>query len=68
MRDFEDRYITIAEAMKILGVSKSKITSLMNEGLLRHKDSILDKRRKLVSQQDVYRIRNGERGDEQTES
>jgi predicted DNA-binding transcriptional regulator AlpA len=49
--------IRVAEARKLLGVSRIKIAELIREGHIRHFPYPIDKRVKLVSQAEVLALR-----------
>jgi hypothetical protein len=51
-----DQLINVAEAQKLLGVSKKKMASLLAEATLRFVQDPLDKRVKLVRLADVERL------------
>ena len=53
--------IRVAEARKLLGVSRIKIAELIRDGYIRHFPYPLDKRVKLVSKSEVLALRVGER-------
>ena len=50
-------YMTVGEAMRELGVSKSKITRLLNDGTLPSEINMLDKRSKLIKRADVEALK-----------
>ena len=53
--------IRVAEARKLLGVSRIKIAELIRDGYIRHFPYPLDKRVKLVSKSEVLALRIGEK-------
>lgn len=53
--------IRVAEARKLLGVSRIKIAELIRDGYIRHFPYPLDKRVKLVSKSEVLALRVGEK-------
>jgi hypothetical protein len=50
--------ISTTEARRLLGVSTVKMTQLLKEGVLRHFNSMLDKRTKLVSRAEVLALKS----------
>jgi hypothetical protein len=52
------RLIKTTEAQKVLGVSKKKMSSLLAEGVIPFREDPLDKRVKLVSMEDVEKLRS----------
>jgi predicted DNA-binding transcriptional regulator AlpA len=59
--DKPDDLIRVAEARKLLGVSRIKIAELIRDGYIRHFPYPLDKRVKLVSRSEVLALRVGEK-------
>ena len=53
--------IRVAEARKLLGVSRIKIAELIRDGYIRHFPYPLDKRVKLVSRSEVLSLKVGEK-------
>ena len=53
--------IRVAEARKLLGVSRIKIAELIRDGYIRHYPYPLDKRVKLVSKSEVLSMKVGEK-------
>ena len=53
--------IRVAEARKLLGVSRIKIAELIRDGYIRHFPYPLDKRVKLVSKSEVLSLKVGEK-------
>jgi predicted DNA-binding transcriptional regulator AlpA len=53
--------IRVAEARKLLGVSRIKIAELIRDGYIRYFPYPLDKRVKLVSRSEVLALKIGER-------
>jgi predicted DNA-binding transcriptional regulator AlpA len=53
--------IRVAEARKLLGVSRIKIAELIRDGYIRHFPYPLDKRVKLVSKSEVLALKVGEK-------
>lgn len=53
--------IRVAEARKLLGVSRIKIAELIRDGYVRHFPYPLDKRVKLVSKAEVLALKVGEK-------
>jgi predicted DNA-binding transcriptional regulator AlpA len=53
--------IKVAEARKLLGVSRIKIAELIRDGYIRHFPYPLDKRVKLVSRSEVLALKVGEK-------
>lgn len=53
--------IRVAEARKLLGVSRIKIAELIRDGYVRHFPYPLDKRVKLVSRAEVLALKVGEK-------
>lgn len=53
----ESPYMTVSEARDFLGVSKKKIASLIEDGVLTTEPNPLDKRSKLVRRQDVEALK-----------
>lgn len=53
-----DDLIPIHEARELLGVSKNKMTQLLQDKVLRHWTSPLDGRLKLVSRKEVLSLRD----------
>lgn len=50
-------YMTVADARDYLGISKAKMTRLIEEGILATEPNLLDKRSKLVRRADVEALR-----------
>ena len=53
--------IKVAEARKLLGVSRIKIAELIRDGYIRHYPYPIDKRVKLVSRSEVLSLKVGEK-------
>ena len=53
--------IRVAEARKLLGVSRIKIAELIRDGYIRHYPYPIDKRVKLVSRSEVLSLKVGEK-------
>lgn len=53
MSEEETELVTIAEARRILGVSKPRMAEILRDGLLATEENLLDKRSKLVKRADV---------------
>ena len=53
--------IKVAEARKLLGVSRIKIAELIRDGYIRHFPYPLDKRVKLVSKAELLALKVGEK-------
>lgn len=53
--------IRVAEARKLLGVSRIKIAELIRDGYIRYFPYPIDKRVKLVSKSEVLALRVGEK-------
>ncbi len=53
--------IKVAEARKLLGVSRIKIAELIRDGHIRHFPYPIDKRVKLVSQAEVLALKVGDK-------
>lgn len=53
--------IRVAEARKLLGVSRIKIAELIRDGYIRHYLYPIDKRVKLVSRSEVLSLKVGEK-------
>jgi predicted DNA-binding transcriptional regulator AlpA len=53
--------IRVAEARKLLGVSRIKIAELIRDGYIRHFPYPIDKRVKLVSKSEVLSLKIGEK-------
>ena len=49
----ESPYMTVGEAQMRLGVSKHKIADLIKRGILSAEENPLDRRQKLIKQEDV---------------
>ena len=71
MADAKKDIITVSEAQRVLGVSKTKMARLIAEGILHAEPDPLDNRYKLLSRAEVEalkarssRSRQSERGDE----
>ena len=54
----EDQYMTVGEAREILGVSRAKMTRLIETGDLPTEPDPLDKRVKKVRRADVERLKS----------
>jgi predicted DNA-binding transcriptional regulator AlpA len=54
--DTPNDLITTTEAIKLLGISTTKMRDLLREGSLRHFPNPLDKRQKLVSKSEVLSL------------
>ena len=50
-------YMTVAEARDYLGISRGKMTSLINNGILKTMVNPLDTRSKLVKREDVEQLK-----------
>ncbi len=53
----ESEYMTVGEARDYLGVSKRKITQLIEDGVLPSEPNIFDKRSKIVRRADVETLK-----------
>ena len=51
-------FLTLKEAQDYLGVSKTKMWSLVKSGIVRTYEDPLDRRKKLVRREDVGRLRH----------
>lgn len=56
--NFPHDLISTAEARKLLGVSRVKMSQLLRDGRLRHFPDSLDKRYKLVSRAEVEALKH----------
>lgn len=56
MPDLRNELMKVAEAQRLLGVSKKKMASLLVEGTLPYTLDPLDKRVKLINRADVERL------------
>jgi predicted DNA-binding transcriptional regulator AlpA len=59
--DKPEDLIRVAEARKLLGVSRIKIAELIRDGYIRHYPYPIDKRVKLVSRSEVLSLKVGEK-------
>lgn len=57
-----DDYMTVTEAREMLGVTRSKMTSWIHDGVLPTVEDPFDKRVKLVRREDVDRLLRMRRG------
>ncbi len=51
-----DEYVSLREAQEILRVSRTKIWSLVRDGVLKTYDDPLDKRKKLIKLEDLDKL------------
>jgi excisionase family DNA binding protein len=49
--------VTVSEAARLLGVSRSKIWSLLREGVLTARSNPLDRRERLIAVEEIERLR-----------
>jgi excisionase family DNA binding protein len=54
-----DKYVTVAQAQAMLGVSKTKIARMISRGELTFVRHALDQRVKLIKRTDVERLARG---------
>jgi hypothetical protein len=51
--------IPVSEARQLLGVSATKMSQLLKEGIIRHFPDLLDRRVKLVSESEALSLKEG---------
>lgn len=51
-----DDLITVADARKLLGVSHTKMSQLIRDGLIEYRPNLLDRREKLISKAEVLAL------------
>ncbi len=57
-----EEYVSLKEAQEILGVSRTKIWSLVRDGMLKTYEDPLDKRKTLVLRSDVLSLKQPRAG------